>query len=177
MKVSDFLNSEHGCIRSNVCTQSLRHAQLFVTPRTVARQAPLSRARILGWVAASSSRRSFQHREWTLTSCTSCIGRQILYLLSHNGKPQWWSPKAVSMSWPLETVFLLRKEVFADVSWGSWNEIIPDCSSESSIWETQREDRHRDTEAVWRQTLVCGSYRWRMPEAARGFKRQGNSLP
>ena len=37
-------------------------------------------ARILEWVAISFSRGSSSHRDWTHFSC---IGRQILYLLSH----------------------------------------------------------------------------------------------
>ena len=37
-------------------------------------------ARILEWVAISSSRRSSQSRDGTHVSCISCIGRQILYL-------------------------------------------------------------------------------------------------
>ena len=36
-------------------------------------------ARILEWVAISSSRRSFWPRGWTHVSCVSCTGRQILY--------------------------------------------------------------------------------------------------
>jgi len=55
------------------------HVQLFVTPWTVACQAPLSmgilQARILEWVAMSSSRGSFQPRGQTQVSC---IGRWIL---------------------------------------------------------------------------------------------------
>ena len=35
-------------------------------------------ARILEWVAISFSRGSFWPRDWTLISCVSCIGRQIL---------------------------------------------------------------------------------------------------
>ena len=35
--------------------------------------------RILKWVAVSSSRWSFQLRDWTHNSCVSCIGRSILY--------------------------------------------------------------------------------------------------
>ena len=56
---------------------------LFVTPWTVAYQAPLSmifpRGRILKWVAISFSRGSSWPRDWTLVSCISCIGRQVLY--------------------------------------------------------------------------------------------------
>ena len=36
-------------------------------------------ARILEWVAISSSRGSSQPRDQTRVSCASCIGRQILY--------------------------------------------------------------------------------------------------
>ena len=51
-----------------------------VTPWTVACQAPLSmgfsRAKILEWVAISSSRGSSWPRDWT---CISCVGKWILY--------------------------------------------------------------------------------------------------
>ena len=40
-------------------------------------------ATILKWVAISFSRRSSWPRDWTCISCISCIGRQILYPLSH----------------------------------------------------------------------------------------------
>ena len=36
-------------------------------------------ARILEWAAISSSRGSFQPRDWTSVSCVSCICRRILY--------------------------------------------------------------------------------------------------
>ena len=39
----------------------------------------ISQARILEWIAISSSRRSFWPRDWTCIFCISCIGRQILY--------------------------------------------------------------------------------------------------
>ena len=38
----------------------------------------ISQARILEWAAISSSRGSSWQRGWTLVSCISCIGRQIL---------------------------------------------------------------------------------------------------
>ena len=60
--------------------QLLCHVWLFVTPWTIACQAPLFvkffRARILEWVAISSSKGSSQPRDWTHESC---IGRWILY--------------------------------------------------------------------------------------------------
>ena len=59
---------------------SLSHVWFFVTPRTVARQPPLSvgfpRPRILEWVAISFSRESSRPRDQTHVSC---IGRRILY--------------------------------------------------------------------------------------------------
>ena len=44
-------------------------------------------ARILEWVAISSSRGSSRPRDQTHVSCVSCIGRQILYQLSLQGNP------------------------------------------------------------------------------------------
>ena len=59
-------------VRCAKCAQSLSRVQPFVTPRTAARQAPLSvgvlQARILEWVAMPSSRGSSQPRDWTLVS-------------------------------------------------------------------------------------------------------------
>ena len=51
-------------------------------------------ARILEWVAISSSRGSSQPRDWTCISCVSGIGRQILYHWT-SGEAQgkyimWW---------------------------------------------------------------------------------------
>ena len=58
------------------------HVRLFVTPWTVARQAPLheiSQARILEWVVISSSREYSRPRDQTPISSISCIGRRVLY--------------------------------------------------------------------------------------------------
>ena len=61
---------------------------LFVTPWTVACQAPLSmgfsRQRILEWVVGSFSRGSSQPRDRTWVSC---LGTRVLYCLSHQGSP------------------------------------------------------------------------------------------
>ena len=68
------------CITCCCCLVAKSCPTLFVTPLTIACQAPLSmgilQARILEWVASSSSRRSSQPRDITHVSC---IGRQILY--------------------------------------------------------------------------------------------------
>ena len=47
----------------------------------------ICQARILDWAAMPYSRRSPQPRDWTSVSYVSCIGRQILYPLSHLGSP------------------------------------------------------------------------------------------
>ena len=44
-------------------------------------------ARLLEWVAISSSRGSSQPRGWTHISWVSCIGRQVRYELRHWGSP------------------------------------------------------------------------------------------
>ena len=55
--------------------KSLSHVQLFLTPSTVAHQAPLSmgilQARILEWVAMPCSRESSQPRDQTQVSRTA----------------------------------------------------------------------------------------------------------
>ena len=71
-----------------VCMCVLSQVQLFVTPWTVACQAPLSQisqARILERVAISFSRRSSPPREQTCVSCVSCTGKRILLPPSHLG--------------------------------------------------------------------------------------------
>ena len=56
--------------------------RLFVPPWTLARQAPLSmgslQARMLEWVAISSSRGSLPPRDGTCISYVSCTGRRVL---------------------------------------------------------------------------------------------------
>ena len=52
-------------------------------------------ARILEWIAISFSGGSFQPKDQTRASCISCIGRWILYHLTHRGSPgvfQWGTP-------------------------------------------------------------------------------------
>ena len=61
----------------------LSHVRLFATSWTVVCQASLPmgffQARIMEWVAISSSRGSSWPRDWTHVSCVFCIGRWILY--------------------------------------------------------------------------------------------------
>ena len=61
-------------------------------------------ARVLEWVAISSSRGSFRPRDWTRTSCDSWIGRQVSLLLVPLGKPgvtmiQFSSVQLLSRVW------------------------------------------------------------------------------
>ena len=70
----------------SVCVCVLSCVQLFAAPWTVACQASLSigfPSRILEWVAISYSRGCSWSRDWTRISC---IGRQILYQLCHQGR-------------------------------------------------------------------------------------------
>ena len=61
-------------------------------------------ARILEEVSISSSRRSSRPRNWTHVSCVSCLGRWVLYPLSH--RSQLWPEALASFErfweiWPL----------------------------------------------------------------------------
>ena len=67
------------------------HTPLFVTPGTVAHQAPLSmgilQARTLERVAMPSSRGSCQPRDRAQVSYVCCLGRQVLYHECHLVSP------------------------------------------------------------------------------------------
>ena len=49
----------------------------------------ISQARILNWVAISSSKGSSWPRDWICVSCISCIGRQFFKSLSHLESPRF----------------------------------------------------------------------------------------
>ena len=71
-----------------VCTSMLSHVQILVTLcHKVSSVHGMFQARILEWVAISSSRGSSQPRDWTYVSWVSSIGRQALYELRHCGSP------------------------------------------------------------------------------------------
>ena len=74
-------------VGSSQCVFVLSCVQLFAALWTVACQAPLSIGfpGILEWVASFYSRGCYCPRDWTHLSC---IGRQILYQLCHQGR---WS--------------------------------------------------------------------------------------
>ena len=61
--------------------QLLSRIWLFGAPWTPAGSCVhgIFQAKILEWIAVTSSRRSSPTRDWTLISCLFCIGRKILY--------------------------------------------------------------------------------------------------
>ena len=59
-------------------------------------------AKTLEWVAMPSSRESSLPRDWTCVSCIFCIGRRILYQLSHRRSSAGTLPLVFSLSkWAL----------------------------------------------------------------------------
>ena len=90
--VAEFLETTTLLIGSALrCASSRSRAQLFETPWTVARQAPLSmgilQARILEWVAIPSSKGSSQHRDGTRTSYIYLHWQMGSLPLAPSGKP------------------------------------------------------------------------------------------
>ena len=66
----------------------LSHVWLFVTLWTVDSSVHgILQARTLEWVAMPSSGRSSWPRDWTRVSYNSCIGKQVLCWLNHQGSP------------------------------------------------------------------------------------------
>ena len=74
-----------------VCARSLSCVRLSVTPDLCSSPGPsvhgTLQARILEWVAISSSRGSPQPGDRTFISYVSCIDRRVLYHESHLGSP------------------------------------------------------------------------------------------
>ena len=79
-----------GRCEMGVCWVHFQSPRLFATPWTVACKALLTvefcSQEIQEPIAMTSSWGSSQPKDQTRVSCTSCIGRQILYHLSHLGK-------------------------------------------------------------------------------------------
>ena len=66
-------------LRNTIVLSHFSHVWSFATLWTVTRQTPLSKARILEWVAISFSRGSSPPRDQTGVSEVSYIGRRVLY--------------------------------------------------------------------------------------------------
>ena len=66
-------------------------------------------ARILEWVAMSSSRGSFQPRDWTCLSYVSSIGRRVLYHKRHLGSPGISFPLATNGCPPSGVCMIITK--------------------------------------------------------------------
>ena len=80
----------------------------------------ISQARVLEWIAISSSRGSSWPRDWTRVSRVSCIGRRVLPL-SHWGshvdqKIKYWS-KHISLGFCLR----YRKSLYCWSSFSRWH--------------------------------------------------------
>ena len=86
---------------TRVHAQSLSHVWIFATLQTVARQAPLSmglpQARILEWVAISSSRGPSQPWDQTHISCVSCIAVR-LFTTEPSGKSNYIMDNSQTMA-------------------------------------------------------------------------------
>ena len=89
------------CIMLCVCTESLWSCPTLCNPKERgawwATVHGTSWARILEWVAISSSRGSSQPRDWTWVSC---IGRLILHRLSHQGR------KCIRLLWIIWNILI-----------------------------------------------------------------------
>ena len=83
------------CVR----TQSLQSCSTLCDPMDCSSPGSfvhgISRARILEWVAISSSRGSFWLKDWTSVSWSSCIGRWVLYFCAT------WEAHLVSLAFNL----------------------------------------------------------------------------
>ena len=76
------------CVRARVLSR-FSHVQLFSTLLGLGCSVHgILQARILEWVAISSSRGSYRSRDRTHVSYISCIGRQVLYHSHHLGNPK-----------------------------------------------------------------------------------------
>ena len=86
-------DSIHSLLRAPVglCAKSLQSCLTLCNPMDCSPPGSsahgILQARILEWVAVSSSRRSSRPRDQTHTSCISCIGRRVLYYQHHLGSP------------------------------------------------------------------------------------------
>ena len=78
-------------------------------------------ARVLEWVAILFSRGSSWSRDQTWVSCISCIGRQVLYQLSHQRSPmstsdQIRSDQSLSRVWLFATPWIAIDLFYFQVS-------------------------------------------------------------
>ena len=82
----------------------------------------ISQARILEWVAISSSRGSLWLRNSTFVSCVSCIGRWILY---------HWA------TWEAHMSTYICIYVHTHIPWGTWEQVsetqLPEQQSRNSL--------------------------------------------
>ena len=91
-------------------------------------------ARILEWVAISSSRGSCLPRNWTHVSCVSCIGRQICCLWA-----TWEAPMAGQYWWGEERVLFcsLKNQLIHDLP--LCNCINGNSMASGTSWQRERQ--------------------------------------
>ena len=126
------LSQEWAC--HEVKRKSFSHVHFFVTPWTVARQAPLSvgmlQARIQEWVAMSFSRGSSRPRDWTHASCVSYIAGGF-FTTGPLEKPKLANPKIFMLcclAIPTETQIKALIEVYPSLLFGL-NRVPPEWPS------------------------------------------------
>ena len=78
--------TEDEMVSRSIVSDSLRPSGLWLPGSCVH---GILQARILEWAAISFCRGSPQHRARTTVSYISCIGRQVLYPLSHEAQNIW----------------------------------------------------------------------------------------
>ena len=124
----------HRCTMLLCSTWLLSRVQLFVTPRTVARQAPLSmgilQARILDWVVMPSSRGSFQSRDWAEVSC---IPGGFFTTWATREAQEYCNGKPIPSPGVLPDPGINRDLLYTDICFPSWKSKItttvsfPEC--------------------------------------------------
>ena len=113
-----------------VTAELLSHVQFFVIPWTIDLRAPLSmgffQARILEWVAISSSKKSSKPRYWTHTSCVPYIW----------GKFFTTAPPKKPVHNNTQSKFSLVVFVFLKFPchWRNYNMMVPSNGFRTSSW-------------------------------------------
>ena len=97
-------------------------------------------ARILEYIAISSSRGSSQPRDRTHISCVSCIGRRILY---HWATREAW-PRTLLLTWSMSDIWLPRNRIsilaqgVSECRWQWFSVTLNKHSLCAEHWEIQR---------------------------------------
>ena len=120
------------------CAYSLGHVRLFATPWTVAHQASLSmgslQARLLEWVAMTSSRGSSQPKDWTQVSCTTGGFFTVWATKGRRRILQWVAyPFSRGTSWPRNRTRVSYIAGGFFTSWATWEALSQSLFSQDSL--------------------------------------------